>query len=236
MFKKPEKQGFLTPMPAAFAVPCRDVRIAPMCNLYSITKGQAAIIAFARAMRDLAGNLPPMPGVFPDYPAPIVRNAPDGVRELMLARWGMPGPPQFGGAPITNIRNTASPHWRAWLNVEHRCVVPFNSFCEYADTKPRKTPTWFALDDERPLAFFAGIWTNWHGERGTKANPIAGEHRLFGFLTTDANAEVGAIHPKAMPAILTSTEAVEQADAAGEGSARTATTAPRRRAQDCRDG
>jgi hypothetical protein len=45
-----------------------------MCNLYSITKGQAAIIAFARAMRDLTGNLPPMPGGFPDYPAPIVRH------------------------------------------------------------------------------------------------------------------------------------------------------------------
>jgi putative SOS response-associated peptidase YedK len=105
-----------------------------MCNLYSITKGQAAIGAFTRAMRDLTGNLPPMPGVFPDYPAPIVRNAPDGVRELMLARWGMPGPPQFGGAPITNIRNTASPHWRAWLSIEHRCVVPFNSFCEYANS------------------------------------------------------------------------------------------------------
>ena len=110
-------------------------------------------------MRDKTGNLPPMPGVFPDYLAPIVRNAPDGVRELMLARWGMPGPPQFGGAPITNIRNTKSPHWRAWLKPENRCVVPFNSFCEYADTKPRKTPTWFALDEDRPLAFFAGIWT-----------------------------------------------------------------------------
>jgi putative SOS response-associated peptidase YedK len=181
-----------------------------VCNLYSITKGQAAIIAFTRAMRDLTGNLPPMPGVFPDYAAPIVRNAPEGVRELMLARWGMPGPPQFGGAPITNIRNTAGPHWRAWLNVEHRCVVPFNSFCEYADTKPRKTPTWFALDEDRSLAFFAGIWTTWRGRRGTKANPVEGEHQLFGFLTTNANAEVGAVHPKAMPVILTSGEAVEQ--------------------------
>jgi putative SOS response-associated peptidase YedK len=99
----------------------------------------------------------------------IVRNAPDGVRELMLARWGMPGPPQFGGAPITNIRNTSSPHWRAWLNVGHRCVVPFNSFCEYADTKPRKTPTWFALEDDRPLAFFAGIWTSWHGRHESQS-------------------------------------------------------------------
>lgn len=123
-------------------------------------------------MRDIAGNLPPMPGVFPDYLAPIVRNAPDGVRELMLARWGKPGSPQFGGAPITNIRNTKSPHLRAWLKPESRCIVPLNSFCEYADTTPRKTPTWFALNDDRPLAFFAGIWTSWHGKRGTKADPL----------------------------------------------------------------
>jgi putative SOS response-associated peptidase YedK len=180
-----------------------------MCNLYSETKGQAAILAFTRALRDSSGNLPPLPGIFPDYMAPVVRNAPDGVRELSMARWGMPGPPQFGGAPITNIRNTKSPHWRAWLKRENRCVVPWTSFCEYADTKPRKTPTWFGFGDERPLAVFAGIWTTWHGRRGTKANPVEGEHTLFGFLTTDANDVVGAIHPKAMPVILTTPEEIE---------------------------
>jgi hypothetical protein len=31
-------------------------------------------------MNQYVGNLPPMPGVFPDYPAPIVRNA--GEREM----------------------------------------------------------------------------------------------------------------------------------------------------------
>jgi putative SOS response-associated peptidase YedK len=60
-----------------------------MCNLYSVTKGQAAIIALTRALRDKSGNLPPTPGIFPDYSAPIIRNSPDGVRELALARWGM---------------------------------------------------------------------------------------------------------------------------------------------------
>ena len=180
-----------------------------MCNLYSVTKGQAAIIAATRAMRDITGNLPPLPGVFPDYKAPIVRNASDGVRELAMARWGMPCPPQFGGAAITNIRNTKSAHWRRWLRPESRCVVPFTSFCEYADTKPKKTPTWFALDEARPLSFFAGIWTAWHGMRGTKANPVEGEHQLFGFLTTDANDVVGAIHPKAMPVILTTPAEIE---------------------------
>jgi hypothetical protein len=39
-----------------------------MCNLYSITTNQAAIIALFRVMNRYFGNLLPMPGVFPDYP------------------------------------------------------------------------------------------------------------------------------------------------------------------------
>ena len=60
------------------------------------------------AIGDL-GNLPPLPAVVPGQMAPIVRLAPDGERELVMARWGMPGPPQYGGQPVTNIRNVASP-------------------------------------------------------------------------------------------------------------------------------
>jgi hypothetical protein len=41
-----------------------------MCNLYSITTNQAAIIALFRVINRYVGNLPPMLGVFPDYPAP----------------------------------------------------------------------------------------------------------------------------------------------------------------------
>jgi hypothetical protein len=41
----------------------------PVCNLYSLTKSQDAIRAFTRAMRDTTGNLPPLPGIFPDYRA-----------------------------------------------------------------------------------------------------------------------------------------------------------------------
>ncbi len=42
-----------------------------VCNLYSMTKGQQAIRDMARAMVDRTGNLPPLPGIFPDYEAPI---------------------------------------------------------------------------------------------------------------------------------------------------------------------
>lgn len=101
-----------------------------MCNLHSITKGQAAILAWARAMRDATGNLPPISGVFPDYFAAI-RNAPDGVRELALARWGC-------------------------------------------------------------------------GDRQRSARST-----MFRFLTTEANAEVGMIHPKTTPVILIDQDEIE---------------------------
>jgi|HubBroStandDraft_6_1064221.scaffolds.fasta_scaffold1827819_2 hypothetical protein len=40
-----------------------------MCNLYSLTKGQQAIRELARAMSDRTGNLPLLPGIYPDYRA-----------------------------------------------------------------------------------------------------------------------------------------------------------------------
>jgi putative SOS response-associated peptidase YedK len=146
---------------------------------------------------------------FPDYPAPVVRNA--GVdRELTMMRWGMPPPPRAGGFPVTNIRNTSSTHWRGWLRPESRCLVPVNSFAEYApepnpETK-KKDVVWFALNGDRPLLAFAGIWTEFKGDRGTKSKPIPGPHSVYRFLTTAPNAVVEPIHPKAMPVILTTDE------------------------------
>jgi putative SOS response-associated peptidase YedK len=57
-----------------------------MCNLYSMTKNVYAIrrLFGVDPSRDCTGNLPPLPGIYPDYPAPIVRNAGDG-RELRLS-------------------------------------------------------------------------------------------------------------------------------------------------------
>jgi putative SOS response-associated peptidase YedK len=57
-----------------------------MCNLYSLTKGQAAIRDWFRARHDRTGNLPLFPGIFPDQMAPIVRNGADRERELVIAR------------------------------------------------------------------------------------------------------------------------------------------------------
>lgn len=203
-----------------------------MCNLYSMTKGQAAIRNLFKVSTDSTGNLPSMPGIFPDYSAPIVRNA-DGARELTMARWGMPSSSQAlfeatkkraakleaKGKPVdfkellkkepdkgtTNIRNLVSPHWKPWLGVEHRCIVPMSSFSEF--NKDAGGDVWFALDESRPLMCFAGLWTNYTHVRKVKEGEVTTD--IFGFLTTKPNAEVEAVHPRAMPVILTTPKEVD---------------------------
>jgi putative SOS response-associated peptidase YedK len=55
------------------------------------------------------------------------------------------------------------------------------------------------LDASRPLACFAGIWTNWTSVRKVKEGKTTND--LYGFLTTEPNNVVGPIHPNAMPII-----------------------------------
>jgi putative SOS response-associated peptidase YedK len=150
-----------------------------------MTTNQDATRRLFKVVNSYVGNLPAFPSIFPDYEAPIVRNGLNGDREMMLMRWGMPSPPQFPGAPITNIRNTNSPHWRRWIKPESRCLVPATSFSEYAlapnPATGKKDVVWSALDHDRPLFAFAGIWTPWTGARGTKAKPVEGNHMLYGY-------------------------------------------------------
>jgi putative SOS response-associated peptidase YedK len=68
-------------------------------------------------------------------------------------------------------------------------------------------PVWFAFDETRPLAFFAGIWTNWTSVRKVKEGETNND--IFAFLTTEPNAVVAPIHPKAMPVVLTTQEEID---------------------------
>lgn len=188
-----------------------------MCNLYSLNKGQDAIQRGFGVVFDGTGNLPLLPGIYPDYAAPVVHQR-EGERALTMMRWGLPSPAfalkgRKVDPGVTNVRNTASPHWRRWLVPEHRCLVPFTSFSENErGAAGRAMPVWFALGAERPLACFACIKVEgWFSTRKLKA----GETRdnLFAFLTTAANREVGAVHPKAMPMVLLTAE--EQAACLG---------------------
>lgn len=56
----------------------RFIVTAPIASnaILSITTNQEAIIHLFKIMNRYVGNLPPMPGVFPDYPAPVATPAP----------------------------------------------------------------------------------------------------------------------------------------------------------------
>ncbi len=175
-----------------------------MCNLYSQTLPQDAMRQLFAGLHDLTGNLPVQPEIYPDQMAPVIRHGDRGA-ELAMQRWGMPSPKgalagKRTDRGVTNIRNTQSAHWRRWLGPEHRCVVPFSAFNE-PDAGRRGRSVWFALKDEAATGFFAGLWTHWTSVRRLKDGPTSDD--LFGFLTTQPNAEVAAVHPKAMPVILT---------------------------------
>jgi len=127
-----------------------------MCNLYSMTRNRDAIRRLFRVDLDRTGNQPPLPTIFPDQLAPVVRVRPDGVRLMETMRWGFPPPPNLGTRPVTNVGNTASPYWCGWLKPEFRCLGPATAFCEYTDSAP-KIPHWFGLNDEREPFALAGI-------------------------------------------------------------------------------
>mgnify|MGYP001178201019 CR=1 FL=1 len=116
-------------------------------------------------------------------------------------------PPAAAAAYVTNVRNTKSGFWKPWLKEAHRCLVPVAQFAEPDPEKPKpRAERWFARPDRAPM-FFAGIWREWDGDRGPKSKPVAGPHLLFSFLTTEPNAVVARIHPKAMPVIIASADA-----------------------------
>lgn len=209
-------------------------RAETVCNLYSMTRSVDAMRKLFANFDAPETNLPPLPGIFPDYPAPIIRNQGPGFPALTMTRWGMPSSrkaildaatkradklrakgkevdfdhllrmePDSG---TTNVRNTSSAHWKRWLGVESRCLVPFSSFSEF--NREAGGDIWFAFGEDRPLAFFAGIWASqWTSVRKVRTGEETID--LFAFLTTDPNAEVGTIHPKAMPVILTTPEECE---------------------------
>ncbi|MBM6593723.1 SOS response-associated peptidase family protein [Microvirga sp. BT291] len=61
----------------------------------------------------------------------------------------------------------------------------------------------------RKYPIFSNVSVTDLGARDTKNHLVEGGHHLFSFLTTEPNAEVKPIHPKAMPVILTTDEEYE---------------------------
>jgi putative SOS response-associated peptidase YedK len=168
-----------------------------MSNRYRMTAKEAAVARACGFEPAYAPDktYPPPAEIFPKRLGLVVREQ-DGTRFFDRMIWGFPR--TFTGASgkrivtqVVNVRDFASPFWRSALkNPERRCLVPFTSFSEYGKGAIGNMPLyWFNLPS-RPIACFAGVW------RPAEAEPV------FALLTTEPNAVVAPIHPKAMPVIL----------------------------------
>jgi len=89
-----------------------------MCNLYNVTTNRQAVVAFTKALRDNGGWNQPSLNVYPNTRAPVVRNAPDGVRELSMLTWGMPTTPdRVKGKVDRGTTNIRRPHRAASFSI-----------------------------------------------------------------------------------------------------------------------
>src|SRR5207249_7073971 len=106
---------------------CGAAKAAKVDHVFSDTRRQCVNLVFGhdqpRSIRALfrvinryVGNLPPMPGVFPDYPAPAVRNV-GNERELVDAL-GNAAIAKDPWAASNQHPQTSSPHWPGWLKPE----------------------------------------------------------------------------------------------------------------------
>ena len=203
-----------------------------MCNLYKMRATLDELKALFGVGRNAAGNLQPLDEIYPGQDAPAIVRDREGTRALGMMRWGIPppvplaeagepgkpaeagkptaaaeagkrrkpegsgGPKRRAGRPVTNVRNLDSAFWRpALARPERRCLVPATAFAEWTGEAGAKRKVWFSLKD-RPVFAFAGLWRR-----------VEDEPARFAFLTCAPNETVGAVHPQAMPVLLTAKDA-----------------------------
>ncbi|MGY4496941.1 putative SOS response-associated peptidase YedK [Bradyrhizobium sp. GM24.11] len=84
-----------------------------ICNLYSIARSQAAILALFRVVNRYVGNL---------EPAPVIRNTIAGT-EMTLMRWGMPATAAHGPNEVTNTNGNRYDGSSEWKQQNADCAM-----------------------------------------------------------------------------------------------------------------
>ena len=176
-----------------------------MCHVYSVPPLHSLLCETFGAGANAGSGTPIFPLVNLAGLAPVIIQG-DGARQLEIMRWGMPGPTQYGSAMTAHLRSVEGPYWRRWREPPWRCLVPFTAFCERADAKSGKKPTWFSAIGRIPLFAFAGIW-RWSEESDRDGAVAQARRHVFCFLDCEPNGLFCTMRRKRMPVVLTTPDA-----------------------------
>ncbi len=166
-----------------------------MCGRYCISTAPDAIRALFRYRQQ--PNFPARYNVAPTQPVPIVRmvqEGREGEREFALVRWGLipawvKDPKDF--SLLINARGETVNDKPAFKNAmkRRRCLFPADGFYEWKPVGNSKRPYFAGPAAGGPIAF-AGLWETWIGPNGEEMETAA-------IVTTQANAEMAAVHHRA---------------------------------------
>ena len=169
-----------------------------MCGRYASALPADEMRRLFRIVGELP-NVEPSWNIAPTQRAAVIRRHPDtGDDRLDLLTWGLvPGftkDLKSARKPINARSETvaSSGMFRGAL-AKRRAIVPADLFYEWRAQADGKQPFAIARVDGHPLAF-AGLWEGWK-------SPEGGILRTFTILTTEANAEMRAVHDR-MPVVL----------------------------------
>jgi putative SOS response-associated peptidase YedK len=169
-----------------------------MCGRYSITLPPEAI----REIFQTHGEIPNWPVYYnaaPTAALPVVRQAKEGGRELVLMQWGLvpwfskDGKPSYStiNARAEGIQTAAS--YREPFKTR-RCIVPASGYFEWTGLKNDRQPHHFTRADGQPIAL-GGLWDRWRSKDKSEIK------ETFTIVTTEPSTFAAQFHNR-MPLIL----------------------------------
>lgn len=152
--------------------------------------------------------------IYPDSPAPILRNNLDGP-ELGFSIWGMPSPDKavkhINDKGITHIRQSDVAHWQKWQTVAHRCLIPAIAFCKQTHKSAALSGNdarWLPLHTRPETYYSLPAYGQNELEPETHKRVRKVIVRLI-FLTTKASSIRDQDTPISLPVILTNTDELD---------------------------
>ena len=169
-----------------------------MCGRYAITMPPEAVREWFQTIGELP-NWPPYYNAAPTTALPIVRQAKEGERELVLMTWGLipwfskDGKPSFStiNARAEGVQGAAS--YREPFQ-RRRCIVPANGYFEWTGPKTDRQPHYFTRADGQPMAL-AGLWDRWRSKDKSETK------ETFTIITTEPSELAAQFHNR-MPLVL----------------------------------